>query len=176
MRLFVSLDLPEEIFHFLRDVQALMPHQGIAAAQHFHLTLFFLGNIEDEQLEQVKEALKAVAAEGFELTMDELGMFKNKHGDPRVIWVGIEENEALLRLQKQVAEKMVALGYEEDKEFVPHLTLARVKESGTGIEKDFDSIFFKKRSFPVESFSLMESELKEDGAYYTPMEVYKLGE
>jgi len=132
MRAFIAAELPEE----LRNQLAREQSRFRAAARDarwtrpdgIHLTLKFLGEISDEQVEQVRKALKeikpfepvTVRAKGF-------GFFPDARR-PRVFWAGLDAPPELAQLAARVESALTPLGFApEDRAFSPHLTLARFK-------------------------------------------------
>ena len=100
-------------------------------ADHAHLTLVFLGNVEETRVPAVVEAVgRGVDASPFEIALDTLGVFPPR-GAPRVLWIGVGDGASSLSdLQRELARRMAALGILlEDRPFHPHLTLARWRES-----------------------------------------------
>ena len=187
LRAFVAIELPEGLKDKLKTLQARLKKgagRGIsrAAPERIHLTLKFLGDIGAESVDKIEAALRS-AAEGsppFGLKAAEVGTFPSLKTPlrlpmPRVVWVGIEECEALSRLQKRVEEELSALGFErDDRPFSPHLTLCRVKTKesqrlmakylkGPGLEMKIDE------SFEVDEIILFKSELSSGGAIHTPL-------
>jgi len=148
-----------------------------------HLTLKFLGNIPFKLVTEVTSAIKE-ASEGippFHLELSGLGAFPNLK-QPRVVWVGIwGEVDKLLRLQQNIDFALSPLGFaKEERPFVPHLTLARVRQGASSIQiKNFGELVASATlkqvqgsySFEVGAISLMRSQLTPKGAIYTRLSV-----
>jgi 2'-5' RNA ligase len=135
-----------------------------------HLTLKFLGDVEREQIEQFTKLLTPIAeiTHGFPLRIVGTGAFPSPRR-PRVFWAGISAPDELMVLQRRIDEAAQSLGFPaEERDFKPHLTVARIKDP-MGKKRITDAFLrFKVRSenFDVTCFSLMRSHLKSDGARY----------
>jgi 2'-5' RNA ligase len=99
--------------------------------EHSHLTLVFLGDVEDARVASVVEAVgRDLDRSPFDIVFEGLGAFPPR-GAPRVLWVGVGAGaSALIELQHEFTRRIAALGIPlEDRPFHPHLTLARWPES-----------------------------------------------
>lgn len=147
--------------------------------ESIHLTLKFLGEIDDAKVREVSLVLeKASSAVGpFTIDVQGIGCFPNSRS-PRVVWAGIKESAPLASLQKRVDELLMGAGFEpEDRPYTPHLTLCRVKspEDGRALGRLIaEAKPEAKASFTVSSFSFMKSVLKPSGAEYTPITEFAL--
>lgn len=151
--------------------------KGLAGAswvkpENIHLTLKFLGELSPARADEVAEALQGVAEglEPFTLTASGVKGFPNL-ARPRVLWVGIEENEALLSLYEEIEQTLSYINIEkETRPFRAHLTLCRIRSAegpstigaparalGSDINVDFN----------VDSFELFKSVLKPGGAVHS---------
>jgi 2'-5' RNA ligase len=102
---------------------------------HFHVTLKFLGSLEEEVLEGVGVRLRKVARLApFEAQAARFGAFPSS-AEPKVLWVGVDGGEPLMRLAAEVETQMVELGFErEERPFHPHITVGRVKAQPSGVD------------------------------------------
>lgn len=177
IRTFIAVDLPETVRQFLetfgRELGRDVPRGVVrwVPPGNVHLTLRFLGDMPVERMSEVSLALDDAAAQhtSFRLHLDKLGCFPNPR-QPRVIWVGVADNEDRLRaLQKEVETAMGPLGWEpERRRFHPHLTLGRVKDSRSVVEARLPwGQVLEPREIPVETIHLIESRLEPSGAVYT---------
>jgi RNA 2',3'-cyclic 3'-phosphodiesterase len=138
MRLFVAADLGEAARAAVaaeqqRMLEALGPAASLkwVKADHVHLTLVFLGNVDDASAPAVVDAIgQDIACKPFEIVLEGVGAFPAR-GAPRVLWIGIGKGAAeVIALQRTVADRVATLGMPvEERVFHPHLTLARWKES-----------------------------------------------
>jgi len=149
-----------------------------------HLTLKFLGNIPSKRVTEITEAMEKAAqgTSSFHLEISGLGAFPSLR-QARVFWVGIGgEMDKLSRLQQNVDSALAALGFaKEERSFVPHLTLARIREGASPPERrSFGELvgsttFEDKYPVTVEAVRLMRSQLMPAGAIYTCLSVAGLG-
>jgi 2'-5' RNA ligase len=125
MRLFIALDIDEAIAQrlddYVRTLSPRFPGVRFVRSSNYHVTLKFLGEVRDAGA--VRSALREIAAASFELRAAGVGFFPNARA-PRVFWAGIDA-PALPVLAHQVEERMTALGFARERDFHPHLTLAR---------------------------------------------------
>jgi 2'-5' RNA ligase len=125
MRLFIALDIEAAIAGQLDAyVRALRPRVAgvrFVRTDNFHVTLKFLGEVRDAA--SVEAALAAVQAPQVELSVRGVGFFPSARA-PRVFWAGVESQQ-IVGLAAQIEERMAALGFVRERDFHPHLTLAR---------------------------------------------------
>ncbi len=165
MRLFVAVDVSEEVRNYLIELQKQLPKASQTLTNSFHLTLKFLG--ETSKLEEIKSRLSKISFSPFELALDSVGFFPNqKH--PRVVWAGVKPHEQIVELQKQV-DNVLKDFFVPDTHFHPHLTLTRIKEA----ENYNTNIKIKPLSFKVSSFVLYASKLSPKGSSYTVVQEFK---
>lgn len=179
MRCFIAIEVAEKVKTALAELQKEL--KGCNAdirwikPENIHLTLKFLGNVDEKLLDKIKSKLKDTCNRynGFSLEIKGMGISPDKRR-PRVLWVDIRDNNSLTGLQRDIEEGMASIGFKkEDRRFSPHLTIGRFRSSA-GIEALYDKIqLHKDDSFgliDVKSVSLMESRLKPSGAEYTRIE------
>ena len=179
MRTFIALDLNPEVKARLSDLIALLkrsqPKIKWVNTQGMHITLKFLGEIPESRVQEIRESIhKACAGHpSFTLSFKGTGTFPPSSLYPRVIWAGIEESKPLAALQRDIEDALEKLHFPKEKrDFNPHLTLGRVKASGTlsamlkDLEKHHDADFGR---LCVQNVLLIQSILKPTGAVYKPL-------
>lgn len=129
MRLFIALDIPGEVrkrlTEYMERVRSYAGDARWARVEGLHVTLKFIGEVKDPKPEEIKNALNAVKAPQFQVSFANVGFFPNPKS-PRVFWVGVQSGEELARLALEIDKTTEKLGIaREDREFNPHLTLAR---------------------------------------------------
>ncbi|OGJ12770.1 2'-5' RNA ligase [Candidatus Pacearchaeota archaeon RBG_19FT_COMBO_34_9] len=178
MRCFIAIEIPEEIKKEIIKIQKQLPEfRGkFTEKENLHLTLKFLGEIDEEKLGEIRERLKEIKFGHFETEIDSIGIFdnrkSNKYEQSIIVWLHMKNcNE----LQKQIDSKLERL-FEKEKRFMSHLTIARVKsvrDKKVFTERLYE-INIPKMKFYVNSFSLKESILTAKGSVYNDVEVYNL--
>ncbi len=167
MRLFIAIEVPEEVINYLSDVQKKLTGAKLTLTKSFHLTLKFLGEITPEKAEEIKKKLEKIKFKPFTATLNGTGVFPSENMI-RVVWVGIEPHEVICELQKQIDETLISL-FQKEKNFQPHITLARVKEAPN--KKQFAEHVKKLKveplTFEVKQFKLIQSQLGSEGSHYT---------
>jgi len=182
LRLFVAIDLSEGLKAALAELQARLRRAWAGTDVRWvdpagiHLTLKFLGDVGAERVDAVIKALAQATAgvEPFELKIEGLGFFPSERR-VRVVWVGVKEPTGrLARLQRQVEASLEPLGFApEDREFVPHITLGRLKVPAS-IPGVGDLARQQLGRMPVREIVLMESRLSPTGATYRPVTIFRL--
>ncbi len=145
----------------------------------FHLTLKFLGDTPEDMIEPVSEVLEKLSSEtaSFSFDLKGLGIFGSSYR-PRIIRVNIEQDESLKRLGNNILTALEKTGFSTDRQnFVPHLTLGRIKfvrdkKLLRETISDFTGIFFQ--TVKVEKLILYESVLHPSGPEYLILKEYKL--
>lgn len=186
-RTFIAVELGDAARASLaRTIGALapgLPDVRFVKPESLHLTLAFLGDLEEELLMEAMAATAAAAETGqpFELVIEGLGMFGPQHA-PRVIWAGVQGNlRALVAVQARLAEALEAKGFaREERPFAPHLTLARLKrplppEQLTWLRARVAGPGRSGAPVAVAQLSVMESVRRPSGAEYTCLRAYALG-
>ncbi len=176
-RLFVALNLPDEIKRSLEpltkglgDVRWLLPEQQ-------HLTLRFLGELDNGIAAEVSEALALVPGTPFDLRLKGIGHFPPR-GEPRVLWVGVEKNTELRRLKRRIDRALKEVGLTPDgRKFAPHVTIARMRRPPTAAGLGTYLMrhgLYRSEPFAVSGFDLCSSWLHPNGAEYQIEARYEL--
>lgn len=176
LRLFVALSLPEALRLRLAGLSAPLPGARWVPDENMHLTLRFLGEVDEDVAHEVDLLLARITAPGFELALNGLGSFGSR-GRVRAIWAGVAKSPALLHLQDKVESACVRAGLPpEARRFHPHITLARCRDTKEARAAHYIAHHdgFVLPPFAVESFTLFSSSMGRDGAVYTPEVVYPL--
>jgi 2'-5' RNA ligase len=135
-----------------------------------------MGDADDTMFQSVRRALGEVRCAPFTLTLRGAGHFPPGK-EPRVLWVGMEKNQALAELQEQVERAVVAAGFPaEPRRFSPHITLARLKYSTPAEVGAWEQRHAAVRNpeVPVDEFHLYSSILTRDGAIHRREATYPL--
>ncbi|MBW8014567.1 MAG: RNA 2',3'-cyclic phosphodiesterase [Planctomycetes bacterium] len=185
MRTFIAIDIGETVAANIGGLQDELRgffgqgRRGVKWVDPglIHLTLKFLGEVDDDQIVEVCKVVEDVTT-GFGefcVEVEKVGSFGRP---PRVIWIGTQESEALCRLWAGLDARLAEIGFAPDeKMFVPHLTLCRVKDFAAGrrfgrIIGGFDD--FSAGKIDVKSVCVYKSELTKTGPEYTLLSYYNL--
>lgn len=174
-RLFVALETPA---HAAAPLLATLPRdRAIRAvpAPQLHLTLRFVGEVDDDLAARIDTALAGIAAGGFALRLAGAGRFGRGGG---ILWAGVERSVPLLRLQGDIEARLVATGIApETRPFHPHVTLARCRPGAPEsmlrgwVERLRE---WRAEPFVVRRFLLMESRLLPGGAEHRCRQAFAL--
>lgn len=176
MRLFVGIDLPDQVKRELAGICAGVPGARWVAPERMHLTLRFIGAVDGAGFRDLGEALGGIEGEPFDLHVKGVGQF-GQGKRVRQLWAGIEENERLAKLQRRVEAAVAEVGVEpERRRFHPHVTLARLRDTPVERVGGFlaNHAMFACAPFAVESFVLFSSFLSHSGAIYRAEATYPL--
>lgn len=175
MRCFIAIDLPSHIksriFHKFEILYGKRLFKGKNCLKDsLHLTLKFLGEVSEEQVEKIDLDLKKIKFNKFDCSIGEVGVFDNEE-NIKIIWVNLVAQE-IFKLQKEVAKNFKR----EDMGFHPHITTSRVVEvvNKKSLLKELKNINFKKLDFEVGEFLLMKSEITSEGLKYKIVKKYSL--
>jgi 2'-5' RNA ligase len=182
--MFISIDIGplKSLITIGKNLKKINPYLKVVNPQNIHFTLKFLGDTEIKKISAIKEAIKK-SVEGippFSLNLKGVGVFPN-FNYIRVIWVGLEPMNAhkdlLFDITRKIDEELYNLGFCKNKQFKPHVTLARVKNITNKsvlkqfIEKYSTHNFDTKK---IDSITLKKSELTPKGPIYETLETIKI--
>jgi 2'-5' RNA ligase len=184
-RIFLALPLEpvEPAVEKMKQLQKLLPvyHIKWVKTAHFHVTLFFFGEIPEQQIPGLIELLypsvKNSPAFTFQLTGP--GLFK-KGKEPKVVWLGIKVPDQLYDLKKNIDRAVATLGFLPDNNgvFRPHMTLGRFlphQVVSTALDSALkDPQLSAPILYSASKLVLFESKLFPTGPQYYPIEVFPL--
>ncbi len=178
IRVFIALPLPADIRLRLAGLAGGVPGARWVEPEDLHLTLRFIGEIDQGRLPDLDAELGRIDAPDFSLVLDGCGQFGTGR-KIHTLWIGAERNEALLRLQAKVESAVIRAGFPpEPRKFMAHVTLARLKEVNPERVARFlaGHNLFRSVSFPVATFALYHSHLGQGGVRYLKLREYSLGD
>jgi RNA 2',3'-cyclic 3'-phosphodiesterase len=175
IRSFIAIDLPSDLRESIAAVTTRLTRLRLdgrfSKPEAIHLTLKFLGNIEEKRIPDIQGVIERSAAgiAPFSLAVRFFGVFPHLK-NPRVLWLGVEQSESLNLLQKRLEGSLAELGFEaETRPFSPHLTLIRLRSARNSAEL----VRFLKQegkrevgTLPVDAIHIFQSILRPDGAEY----------
>jgi 2'-5' RNA ligase len=178
-RLFVAIDLPDDVKDDLSAMMGSVPGAKWISRPQLHLTLRFIGEVDNPTFRAIRGTLETVECDSFDLMLKGVGQFPPK-GKPRVLWVGVDRQPALKTLAETIETALEETGLQpEDRPFSAHITLARLK---TPPPRDSVDRFMEKHArfqtnlIPVTRFILFSSILSPQGPRYTAEQFYPLAE
>lgn len=173
LRLFVALQLPPEIRARLTGLMGGVNGARWQTDQQLHMTLRFIGEVDEARAEDIDSALRAVSFTPFQVSLQGAGLF----GDirkPRMLWAGVGPEAPLAHLAQKIETAMVRIGLPaEQRKFTPHVTLARFKGPSGRVDRFLaanDQLW--SPPWTVERFTLFRSHLAHSGAIYEPLATY----
>jgi RNA 2',3'-cyclic 3'-phosphodiesterase len=177
-RVFIAIELPshlrERIINHIDHLRSAIPEVRASWIREdtLHLTLKFLGDIPVANVEQLSAAagMAASKVEPFEVVVEGCGAFPLR-GQPRVLWIGIEDPSGnLAELQQALEQECDANGFaREPRPFHPHLTIARLRQphGSRQLAQMHQEIGFNREAISVADLTVIRSELRSEGARHT---------
>ena len=158
MRLFIATKIPERFVSIFKELQQQLTKCGkLTLAKEFHITFKFLGEVNPKKLGTIKEKLSEIKFKNIKTTFTNFGCFPSNK-EIRVIWLGLNNEDEIIKLQTEIDNKLKEIGFEKDNKFSPHITLARVKYIQD--KTKLNEIFNKKLnldSFEINKITLFNS-------------------
>ena len=184
IRTFVAIELPNDIRRAIHKlVNRLVPianHIRWVDQENMHLTLVFLGDVEDRSVHAACQAVAraCAAVEPFQVTVQGIGVFP-KPEKPRVIWVGLELGvEEITWLREQIAKQLDTVGFQFDWKFSPHITIGRVGhgrfDDHAVIAKSAEYVDTPFGEFVVNEVAVISSTLERSGPIYVRLSTASL--
>lgn len=178
-RLFLAFDLNDEVREVVagvqRRVKTQFEHSNInwVAPSQFHITIHFLGDVDEDIIPELTKRLKEVSyPPKFDVFLDGLDAFPDKK-EPKTLYVRTSFRTEAFGVVKRTANVLAGLGVPLDKRpWKPHVTIGRVKKQAEVFKPR--EIEIPDLSFPVDHFTLYESTLTDDGSVYDKVERFSL--
>jgi len=174
--MFVAIEVSsKDVLNSIQKIQAELNIKAKPVELHnMHFTVQFLGEVTEEVIRKISDALNSIEFSAFSITFASIGVFP-KPNSPRVIWIGVTDGVIELeKLAEIIRSKLSHIGFSPDKKFKPHVTIFRVKNKiedlSSKLEK-FSSCSFGKQL--VSEIKLKKSELTPNGPIYTDLLVVK---
>ncbi len=184
-RTFIAIELPQSIralvAHYIDQLHSAFP--GVRASwlreDNLHLTLKFLGDVPVTRLPALSDAADEAARsiQAFNMIVSGCGSFPPR-GQPKVLWIGIDDAEDnLSRLHQGLEESCAVAGFERDaRDFHPHLTIARLRKpaGSRGLAEAHRARPFSSQRFTVSEIVVFKSELLREGSKHTALSRHQL--
>jgi RNA 2',3'-cyclic 3'-phosphodiesterase len=178
LRLFAGLSLPILLRQRLTVMQGGIEGARWTERENFHITLTFIGEVDEATAAHADEALADIRMEKFSLRLKGTGSFAQGKW-PKVLWIGVEESEPLRRLKEKVDRALLSARVPfENRKYTPHVTLARLKNPDESKVAEFmqQHNLFASEVFEAEEFILYHSHLTKNGPAYEALQEYPLVE
>jgi 2'-5' RNA ligase len=186
IRTFIAIDVNDAVRERLVELQETLARGGTdvkwVEPENLHLTLLFLGEVEDKQLHEVCRAVTGACSghAPFTMTLEKVGCFPNPRR-PRILWAGVGTGlQEVVALHDAIEPGLLDLGCyrREERDFTPHLTLGRVK--GDKVTFKLSEAIAKNQAWQggdtaVREVLVMSSTLGSEGPEYAVMARAKLG-
>jgi 2'-5' RNA ligase len=172
MRLFIAIDIPEDLKEKLSRIVTRLKKCDLDAkwvnTSNIHMTLKFLGEASEEQLDKIKNIINTTAGNfsKLELNVGGFGFFPNETS-PRVFFISTDNEEILRNISVQLEDKLEVLGFAKDGRFKSHLTFARFrsKKNIDCLKNEIKDMAIEAK-FEVSEIVLFKSQLKPTGPVY----------
>ena len=176
MRLFIAALIPDKIqnklANYIHSLRNNMDGVKWERPQKLHLTLKFLGEVEESDLTEISNLVEKIVEpySPFKMSITDFGGFPSLQ-NPRVLYIGLSQNKELSKLHDKLDDGLSQIGFEkESRKFIPHITIGRVKKRMS--IKDVPRI--SKVDFNISQVGVVKSELRPEGSLYTPLKVFKV--
>lgn len=174
-RLFTAVEIPPDIVQALSSLRGGLPGARWIDPENYHLTMRFIGDVDDATAHEVASLLGRVKRSAFELHMEGLSAFGGRK--PRAVVANVAPSPALLEAQAEQERLMRRIGLEpEGRKYTPHVTLARLRDVSSRAVADYLATrgYFRTAAFPVSRFVLFSSRDSVGGGPYVVEEAYPL--
>lgn len=178
---FIAIEISPspKLIEFMKAVKQSGAPVKLVEPHNIHITLKFLGDIEESAIDDIEHIMKhAIASEqSFSIRLQGTGVFPNKNYI-KVVWIGIEKGENIATIVKKIDRQLIDLGFPQEKRvFSPHLTIGRVrhgkhKEKLLQAVETYSDVFFSELT--VANICLKKSELTSTGPVYTTLKTVSL--
>jgi len=183
IRCFLALPLPEsialELYQNTKKIFFDFPKLRLVPFKNYHITLQFFGDITLSNVDVIKKNMSKIKFDNFDIKIADAGFFPNSQ-TPKVLWTGFEdETNKIKELYRVIQERLKESEFKkENRQFVPHLTIARLpKMNLEAIKKlqksalKFNQIISNIPKFNLDKLVLYKSVLSEKGSVYTPLHI-----
>jgi 2'-5' RNA ligase len=174
-RLFTGVEIPPDIGQALASLRGGLPGARWIDPENYHLTLRFIGDVDDATAHEVASMLGQVRRGSFELRLDGLSSFGGRK--PRAVVATVSPSRPLIEVQAEQDRMMQRIGLEpEGRKYIPHVTLARLRDSSSRQVAEFLAArgLFRTSPFHVSRFVLFSSRDSVGGGPYVVEEAYPL--
>jgi RNA 2',3'-cyclic 3'-phosphodiesterase len=172
-RLFTGVEIPSDIGHMLASLRGGLPGARWIDPENYHVTLRFIGDVDDVIAHEVASLLGRVKRGTFELRMEGLSSFGGRK--PRAVVASVSPAQALIEMQAEQDRLMQRIGLEpEGRKYTPHVMLARLRDSSSRQVAEYLAArgYFRTSAFRVSRFVLFSSRASVGGGPYVVEAAY----
>ncbi|HHV47071.1 MAG TPA: RNA 2',3'-cyclic phosphodiesterase [Tissierellia bacterium] len=183
MRAFIAFDFPEQLKNQLYQIQNLLKNISYGGSwvskDNFHITLKFLGEIEEGYVEGIGRVLKTISLSNvpINIKVNNIGYFNRKNNEYGIVWLGLEgDMDRLNAIYDFIEDNMNQMGFpKERRKFSPHITLVRRMRTNMDFNKVRNIIVpYLGNQYKLDNIALMKSEVIMNKRVYTPIVSSKL--
>jgi 2'-5' RNA ligase len=161
IRLFIALNFSNGVKAQINEIISKVKSNSVQGKfvneEHMHLTVEFLGEIQNNRVNLIKEIMDKLEFGPFTLSLTKVGYFKRPEGN--IYWLGLKDNDTLLNIQKKLHQSLIDNGFElEDRKYKPHITLGRKVILKDNFNTDELNGFIEKIEISINKVDLMKSE------------------
>jgi len=175
LRLFTAIEIPERLRTRLTLLQSGVPGARWQPVENLHLTLRFIGEVDEPTASDIDQVLASFRDKAFELRLRGVGEFGRR--DTHALWAGVASSPALHHLVAKIESALQRMGLPaETRKYAPHVTLARLRDAPVAKVREFLSAngSFDSGPFPVREFALFSSFQTPRGSLYRLEQGYPL--
>jgi RNA 2',3'-cyclic 3'-phosphodiesterase len=174
-RLFTGIEIPAEVGQALSLLRGGLPGARWITPEHYHVTLRFIGDVDDVTAQEIASVLGRVRRDAYELHLEGLTSFGGRK--PRAVVATVAPTPPLLELQHEHERLMQRIGLEpEGRKYTPHVTLARLRDSSSRDVAEYLAArgLFRTAAFTVSRFVLFSARASVGGGPYVVEAGYPL--
>lgn len=182
VRAFLAVDIDKSLIDRIVEIQEIFKQINapvkFVEPENLHFTLKFFGDVNEEKIEEINNIIDKQVGNfsPFEILINGIGVFPSLRYI-RVLWLGAENFDPFSKLQMDMDQEFVKIGFEKERNYVPHLTIGRLKGSGNKealVKKieELEDISVGKTI--IDKLILKKSELTPDGPIYTDLKIFNL--
>lgn len=175
IRLFAAIEIPESVRVRLSLLQGGVPGAKWSAPENLHLTLRFIGDVDEVTARDIDDVLSDLRSPSFDLTLRGVGEFGGN--EPHALWAGVAPCPGLMHLAAKIERALQRIGRPaETRKYTPHVTLAYLKDAPLERVLAFLAAhnLFDSGKFAVRSYSLFSSHQTARGSLYRAERTYSL--
>ncbi len=184
MRTFIACEIPEETKDIVVQIQNKIKDINASVVwvkkESMHITLRFLGEIQENEVKTVKECIQKVSEQNnrFDIFLENIKVFPS-WSFPRVLWIGIKDPEQINKLAGNVEQELVKKGFQpQDKPFQAHLTIGRIKglKNKESLQKIVLTLPLLNEKIGIDRIILFQSKITPTGPIHTRIFEAKLNQ